>query len=78
MNKLDPRNYRNPMAGHNPGGKAKNPLATLNKAMTKPANNKYGASVSRHGLAFRSLEDGANLIEKASKLKEQIDAATSE
>jgi len=64
-NDLDPRNYKNPVAGHNakPRG-ASNPMVrpTAKSGYSKSLSP-LGAEIPRHGLVYRSTEDGAGLIE---------------
>lgn len=63
-NPLDPRNYRNPIAGHNVRGKAPNPKVRTPKWFSKP-KAPLATEPGRLGLVYRSMEDGANLIETA-------------
>ncbi len=63
MNKLDPRNYRNPLAGTTAKPKAGgNPLTKPSKAHSK-SKAPLGVEMGRLGLVYRSQEDGKNLIE---------------
>lgn len=82
-NDLDPRNYKNPIAGHNakPRG-GKNPFVrpTAKSGYSKSLSP-LGAEIPRHGLVYRSTEDGAGLIEalgdkKASVRDQAIRAVT--
>jgi hypothetical protein len=74
MNDLDPRNYKNPIAGHNakPRG-GKNPLVrpTAKSGYSKSLSP-LGAEIPRHGLAYRSTEDGAGLIEALGDKKASV------
>lgn len=64
-NQFDPRSYTNPIAGRKPRpGGSKNPLVRPTAASGySKSKSPYGAEIARHGLVFRSLEDGENLIE---------------
>jgi len=63
MNKLDPRNYRNKLAGTTVKPKTGgNPLTQTSKAFSKH-KAPLAVDTGRLGLVYRSMEDGKNLIE---------------
>lgn len=74
MNRLDPRNYRNKLAGttRTPGG-TKNGLTKPAPWFTSP-KGKLATDVGRLGLVYRSMEDGKNLIERSNQVIESIEA----
>ncbi len=76
-NDLDPRNYKNPIAGHNakPRG-GKNPFVrpTAKSGYSKSLSP-LGAEIPRHGLVYRSTEDGAGLIEALGDKKPSVRAS---
>lgn len=75
INKLDSKPIRNPLAGSKYKGVKGNKLAGHGKlgGDARVQGNKLAFPTTRLGLVYRSLEDGANLIEGSSKLIRMIE-----
>jgi len=72
-NALDPREYRNSLAGTTARpSRSGNPLTRPAKWFSK-SSSPLGVETGRLGLVYRSLEDGKNLIESTKTLIDRIE-----
>ena len=76
VNPLDSKPIKNPLAGAGWKPVKGNKFAGAAEHHASP-KSKYAFPTTRLGLVYRSLEDGANLIEDSSKLIKMIEQETS-